>query len=153
MAISRDGLIVTIWKSVVNTVSTVSYSKQETRMPKKTKTRSEKIIQKEVRRRLEAERTKRLYEQSEQRLDEMPLVERVQLEAQEMDKHAQWLEENKFSNRAVIDAPDGTTYIGLLFDSKHWELTPGPALKLIYKYRKVNLPTQDMRFDVVETKE
>lgn len=93
----------------------------------RTKSHNKKQIQEEVRRRVEAERTKQLYGK---KLQDMTLGERFQHDAHDIVKSSQFLQEHEGARWAHIPVTDtGKSYVGLLFDADHWTIIQG---ELIY---------------------
>lgn len=96
----------------------------------RTKSHQKKQVQREVRRRLEAERKKRFVERTP---DDMDFKERMLHELQRLNESSRWLEENGFSRRAVVDVTPQVAYISLMFDVKKWGMTPEPDFCIYYK--------------------
>jgi hypothetical protein len=99
-------------------------------MPKKSNKRNENQVKREVRRRTEAERKKKLYEPQPEGTEGN---ERMLHEIKRLNESARWLEEHGISRRAIIDVTETDAYITLMFDIKKWGMTPEPEFHLFYK--------------------
>lgn len=101
----------------------------------RTKTHNEKIIQKEVRKRVERQRIKALYS------PQMSWAERVQHEASEIVRHALSLKDEKVCGWAMFDVGQ-EGFIALAFKKSMWTLTP--ELELLFTPRTQELVSEQI---------